>query len=328
MALIRNLTVCIVAGILFVLPACNQGNKSEHPSGEKQVEIGRLEHFIYTDTRPDSPYVNSLAAWGEIVGADLLCDSIYRKYSGSAPVQVFTPDVEAVFPETEELSIRLGEFENNIAELLPEVPSHTYFTVVSPYMQSIYLYADSIVFIALNHYLGADYEGYAGRFADYEKQTKEASRIPADVARAVVVSAYPYFIGDNGGSVVSRMLYEGAVAEVLMRLMPYVSAAEALGYTDEEYEWLQANENYAWQALVGKGLLYSASPTDMMRLFSPSPSTAILHPSAPGMAGRYFGYRIVKKYIESKHDAEMSFLLSPAFYADDRTFANIGYIGR
>ncbi len=41
---------------------------------------------------------------------------------------------------------------------------------------------DTVVIVALNHYLGSDYEGYAS-FPDHLRRLKSAERLPLDVGR-------------------------------------------------------------------------------------------------------------------------------------------------
>ena len=72
------------------------------------------------------------------------------------------------------------------------------------------------------------------------------------------------------------MLYEGALLNAVMALVPDADTSEALSLTAEQLKWLNDNEGRIWNALIGNDLLYSTSPVDATRLALPLP----LPPSA------------------------------------------------
>lgn len=324
------MTLMRLIGILalgMAFAACSGGGNSVSSQVDAPpVDVVRLEKIVYERMPADSSVEDALVALGRIMGFDTTSASL-EEYAASPAVQVFTPDVISAYPDLGGLASALGGIETGIKTVLPAISAHRYYTIVSPYSQSVYIYADSIVFIALNHYMGEDYEGYRGRFADYEKRLKTPSRIPLDVAQALIASAFPYEAPRDGATLASHMLYEGAVALVCAEVAG-VSDAEILGYSPAQWRWLDENKSELWKALLGRNLLYSTSPADAARLISPAPSTSSLHPQAPGRAGRYLGLEIVRAYLASHPDTDLSRLLSLAFYADDRTVAESGFTGR
>ncbi len=293
---------------------------------DKGIVLERLDRAAYSGmfAAADSAMLSAL---GHIMGFDADSDSMLRAYSLSPVVRVFAPDADIVFSDTDTLERQLAAVESGFESCLPDVGRHNYGAIVSPYNQSIYLYEDSIVMIALNHYLGADYAGYDGRFPEYEKEYKVPRRIPYDVAEAIVSVSYPFDSKGTASTVVSRMLYEGALVEAVMCVVPDAAEADALVITQEQYDWLLANEASLWRELVGRRLLYSTSEADARKLLSPAPSTSAISPQTPGRAGRFFGYRIVRSYLAQHPDVSPVDLLSPDFYLDDRSLSQSGYHG-
>lgn len=255
-------------------------------------------------------------------------DSAFVKYVHSEAVKQFSPLVETKFPNLDDLEVAMGGVKQNMAKDLPEVKMADLYTFVSPYNQSIYIPdGDSTMLIALNHYLGKEHEVYKGRFEEYQCRLKEPQYIPYDVVETLLATTFIYMpTGEE--TLLNKMLYAGAIAEAKMRLIPDASLALALGYDDEQLEWLEDNQQKAWEALVSKNLLYSKSYMDIEKLLNPSPATAILHPEAPGRAGRYFGYKIVKAYLEKNPQTTLSQLLSPNFYNNQQSFLSSAYEGK
>ncbi|MDE6263632.1 MAG: hypothetical protein K2M11_00655 [Paramuribaculum sp.] len=269
-----------------------------------------------TDSFP-ADYHPGVEAWMRFCGrqgADV--DSFWNGYARSKAVEVFSPDVkeriEAEIPEIEE---EIGAVKARMAQLYPEVrfPAEVY-ALVSPYSQSI-MVADSVMLIALNHYLGGEYEGYEGMPAE-QRALKNAANIPADVAEALIRAAYP-FGGDEWSPLCAKMLYEGAVAVALKRVA-HASGALAAGVSDENFEILEDNEENIWRSLVEGGELFSTSPRVADELLKPYPSRKY-----PARAGRYIGWRMAESAI--KKGVSPAALLSADFYLSDNALAKTGY---
>ena len=90
----------------------------------------------------------------------------------------------------------------------------------------------------------------------------------------------------------------------------------------------EENEQKAWDVIISKKLLYSTAPSDVEQMLSPAPATTIINANAPGRAGRYFGYKIVKAYLDKNPKTTLQQLFSPEFYADQQSFITSGYQGK
>lgn len=255
---------------------------------------------------------------------DVMSDDAFVQYSDSKAVKVFTHDVDSVYGDVSDIEEVMSKILSNAKDLLPAIPHRRYFAIVSPYNTSIFA-DDSTMLIALNHYLGADYPGYAG-FDNYLRQNKTREKLPYDIAEALVALAYPYQPDENE-TLLNRMLYEGALLEAIMRLVPEAQESLAMGYTTEQLEWLRVNSKQAWQAVVGRQLLYSTSSSDIDRMVNPAPKTMLLHQESPGRAGRFIGYCITQSYLSHHKDATLEHLLSPDYYNSRSTLVESEYSG-
>lgn len=321
------LIVSIIA--LIAVASCSTENEKISP---RPVKIHRLDIAMRDyATMSAKDRVAVLDTLGDGVGALFaviglpVTDSALIEYSRSRAVAVFTPDVEKRLPSLVDIEQTIGVMSSNARELLPLIPKMDYYAIVSPYRQSIYV-GDSIVLVGLNHYLGIDYPGYSG-FEQYQLIMKTPKHLPYDVTEAILRTAYPYS-PTTDSTVLNRLLYEGAVVEAMMRLLPDADLAEILCTDTQGLQWLQANESQAWNALISRKLLYSMSQVDADRLVSPSPATTILHPESPGQAGRYIGYRIVSSYLNNHTETSLADILTPSFYNSTQTLIDSRYSGR
>ncbi|MBD5193413.1 MAG: hypothetical protein HDS91_02690 [Bacteroidales bacterium] len=305
----------IAALLLTVAVGCSQQHSTP-------VSIERLDLAIeasdtmsvsHRDALTDSmrPGIDALsrinAFSSELIEGEGLMALRYRS------ALMFTPAVRERISGLATQESSLGEIRDRLASELPDVPFPSrIYAVEWPYNQSLALVNDSVMLIALNHYLGEDFEGYAG-FEHYRRRLKTLDRLPYDVAEALIRSAYPY--SDSASTVTSRLFYEGAVAKAVEAIVPGSHDSDVLGYDDEQMEWARSNERHVWESLVGQQLLFSSSDMDMTRLFDPSPATSIIHPEAPGRLGRFIGLRMIRSLLDHESSLTLHQLLTPRFYA-------------
>jgi len=296
-----------------------------HDEWEPQEVAPLYAYFSAYDNCPSVPegMRPELEAFMKVLGADATDDSTLAAWAHSPAVRVFTPDVDSVYPSLSAVESQIGRVLSRASSEGLSLPKRRYAAVVWGKPESI-IFCDTVVLMALNHYLGADYPGYSHIDA-YLRKDKKPARLVYDVAEALVATAMPY-VRTEESTVLSRLLYEGALAEARMRLAGG-GAAASLGYDEQEYDELVGHERELWELLVGRGLLYSTLPSDATRLVAPAPSTNILTSKAPGRAGRFIGHRIVRAYLERNPETSLEELLSPEFYNSGRVLLESGYVG-
>lgn len=247
-------------------------------------------------------------------------DSAMSAWAGSDVVKVFTPEVMKVFPNVDKVGDHLSRILALAAEAGIDLPQRGYGAVVWGRPESS-VFTDTVMLVALNHYLGADFPGY-NAWPEYRRREKTPERLPYDLAEALVATSYPYH-DTTSSTLLSRILYDGAMTLVKIRIAPDGSLAGALGVDTKTLQWLHEHRTEMWNALVGKKLLYSTSAEVKDRLTSPAPATPLLHPDAPGRAGCYLGYCIVAEYMQHFPRTPLDSLLTPGFYDNPAVLDNI-----
>lgn len=322
-----------ILAIIFIAVVSCKDNTHGIDNRSTALPIERLDRLVYHYTEIDSATRNNLKdsmspgldIYLRVAGLNsdsVDVESALTMLSASRPVTVFTPDVENRLNSIEDIEMSLGTAIRRIQSALPGIDAPHIYGIVSPYRQSV-ITADSVVLVALNLYLGQDYPGYAG-FEEYFRLTREPARIPYDVMEAIVASHYP-INNDRAKTILSKMLYHGALVYAIMSSIPDADLSLALGVSGEDLDWLADNEALIWDKIIRQGLLYSSSEIDASKLLMPSPATPAIHPEAPGRVGRYIGYAIVKSYIDKHKSVTLEQLLTPGFYGETKTLIDAGY---
>ncbi|MDE6331853.1 MAG: hypothetical protein K2L80_04550, partial [Muribaculaceae bacterium] len=167
--------------------ACS-GNKESYPPREIIPLYDNIAAYASLDSAgrarilaDESPLLHDYLA---VLDCNNLSDSLMMKISQSKPVEVFTPDVRQVFQSLDSLDLQLGHIIGASAHRGLNLGVNSFAAVVWGRPQSI-VFVDSVMLIALNHYLGSDYPGYSGMPA-YRCKDETPQQLPDDMAESVV----------------------------------------------------------------------------------------------------------------------------------------------
>lgn len=322
-SIIQFLVAVVLSGFAA---ACTQPGGRPRPDAPDSVSVVALYRYFYDG---DSAAVMAHPRLAEdfLRVVDFPTDDLSAgasMWSNSLPVRVFTPAVDSIYGhDGPHLDSYVG-YALAAARLEGiALPERDYAAVVYGRREAIG-FSDSVMYIALNHYIDPDYPGYQ-RFPVYERVVKTPAQLPYDIAEALVGSQLPYQAPSDGGTALSHMLYEGALACARTALVENADEAEALGYSERQYEWVLDHEAELWRELISRELLYDTDETAWRRLVSPAPVTSVLSIYSPGRAGRFLGYRMVKRYLEAHPEADLASLLSPEFYNAPDVLEKIDY---
>lgn len=257
------------------------------------VDIIRLDKAVaaLTDTTDLDPSAEDGAdAWlyvthGIVPGTILPStrDSLLMTERDRKSFEFFERDVDSLLPPLSDAILSLSKIDS--------LPGKVY-GMVSPYNQSVMM-VDTVVIIALNHYLGADYKGY-DYFPDYLRRNKRIERLPIDVGEAWISARYPFPDNVAAPSLLQCMAYEGAVIAEVADELGIDDGALLLGWNDEEWGEAIVNEGEAWRRILGNEMLFSDDQLLVSRLMSPAPASVDVSPDAPGRIGRFIGLRLIR----------------------------------
>lgn len=161
------------------------------------------------------------------------------------------------------------------------------------------LYADSLLFIALDQFVGLE-APYFKNLPTYLAADKWFDLIPIWAAEAMAQSHVP---PATGTTLLDAMVHEGRVLAWMRALLPNVPEHLLLKYTASEWDYCMANEAQMWRFLVENQLLFDPSDQAKQRYIQPAPFTKFgtaQDNQIPGQAGRWLGYQLVKSYLEAQ----------------------------
>lgn len=164
------------------------------------------------------------------------------------------------------------------------------------------IYADSLLLIGVDNYLGSKHRFYSDMEA-YIAQELDKKYLPVDVALSFAEAIIP---SSRNTTFLDTMIHEGKVLYLAHKFLPTVSEEDLLKYTSEKYQWTEENEAQIWRYFIENQLLYSTDRKILTRFIDMAPFSKFyleLDNQSPGGVGRYIGLRIVTQYMEKHPDA-------------------------
>jgi gliding motility-associated lipoprotein GldB len=277
--------------------SCDKKNKEEAAIDEIPMEI-KVERFdkVFFETEPKDldkikkefpfffPPGNEDAVW-----LDKMQDPLWR--------ELYT-EVEKKYADFEPVKSKLEVLFKHIKYYFPKTETPKVITVISEMdYNSKVIYADSLVIISLEMYLGKEHKFY--QFPQYIKQNFEENQIMPDVVSSFYKRKASPGMAKN---LLSKMIDSGKELYFKDVLLPEYSDADKMGYTKEQIEWCDQNESYMWRYFIEKEMLYSDDQKLMPRFINPAPFSKFyleIDNETPGQVGGWIGWQIVRSYMKN-----------------------------
>ena len=225
-------------------------------------------------------------------------DSIWTNKMQDTLQQQLYVEVIKKFPSEEKLQDDLEFLFQHIKYYFPQITTPLVVTTTSDvdYRNKIIL-SDELLIISLDTYLGSDHPFYMG-IPKYVSQNMKESQIIPNVATIYAQKLVPR---PRQRILLSQMIYYGKILYLKDLWMKTDSDSEKIGYTKEEFLWVEDNESEIWRNFVENEFLYSTNPKLPSRFINPAPFSKFyleIDNDSPGMVGRYIGWKIVRSYME------------------------------
>lgn len=273
-------------------------------SDGKEEEISKIE-ANYQLERFDRLFDNAKASQLEDLKQDYpflfsknIPDSLYLLRMQDSLQKVLRSEVDKKFALTTSLEDGIANMFRHLKyyDKSFEIPRVIAVTNDVRYRSKV-IVTDTIVLIALDNYLGEDHEFYAN-IPVYKTKRMSPDQIVPDLATAYSEN---YIFQSKKKSLLDEMVYFGKQLYFKDKIIPFVSDAEKIGYTDREMTFAIENENYIWEYLVEKEFLYSTDSSLPARFVADAPFTKFyleLDRESPGRLGQFIGWQIVREYMK------------------------------
>lgn len=298
----------VILGVFCCFSSCKKStnNNIDVSNITVDVSIDRYEKDFYNATAATLPKVKAKYPF---LFPKTMTDSISLAKISDKDEQELYKEVQKKYEDISFLKNDLTSLFKHITFYNPSFNTPKVITIQSNIdYESRVIYADSLLLISLDVYLGKAHKFY-NDYPKYIKQNNTKSHLIVDVANTIIENQIR---PSNNRSFISKMIHEGKKIYLLDAYLPKVSDKEKLGYDEEKMEWALANEEQVWMYFIEKNLLFSTKKELGKRFIDIAPFSKFytsVDKDSPGRIGVFIGYQIVKDFMLN-NDVSLQELLS------------------
>ncbi len=308
----NNIKILKFLAFFFVIFSCTTKSKVEKEIEKIPVEIN-IERFdrLFAQLTPET--LPELKKEYPFLFSEKYADSIwFNKIKDTIQIEV-NEEVEKAFPDFSKEKEELESFFQHIKFYFPEIKEPRVITITSDvnYRNSIVI-SKGLLIISLDTYLGENHHFYEG-IQKYLKRNFKKQQITPDVASMYAKN----LVGPiRDRTFLGNLISIGKELYLTDLFLPNYSNARKMGYSDDQYAWVEVNEEEIWRYFVDRQLLYSTDSNLMPRFLYPAPFSKFylqeIDQEAPDRVGQFIGWRIVASYMKNNNVSLRQLLLADA----------------
>lgn len=283
----------------FFFLSCDKKNTIEKAVAEIPLEV-KIERFdkIFFETPPqDLEKVKKEFPYFFPVGND---NSVWLNKMQDPLWRELYTEVQKKYANIEPVKSELTSLFKYIKYYFPKTKTPKVITIISEMDYSNKaIYADSLVIISLELYLGKEHKFY--QFPNYIKQNFEQKQIMPDIVSSFSLQKIAPLTDKK---MLSQMIYYGKQLYLKDLLLPEYSDADKMGYSEQQIIWCQENESYMWRYFLENEMLYSDDQKLIPRFINPAPFSKFyleIDNESPGQVGAWIGWQMVRSFAKNNN---------------------------
>ena len=302
----KNILVLVIISVLFSCSNDITKLNVDVSSINAKVNIKRFEKIFYTAKPTDLPKIKKDFRY--LFPHDI--DSVWvKKMQNKDEQELFAATLKS-FPNLDNEKKELLNLFKHIKYYYPKFKEPTIITVNSNVtLEQRVVYADSLLFISLDVFLGKDSYIYQD-YPEYLKKNFTKKQLIVSSAKELIK---PIVFRIKNRTFLSRIIQEGKKMYALDAFIPKIDDAKKIGYSTEELEWVNANEGMIWSYIIDKELLYSTDIELSRRFIDEAPFSKFyldIDNESPGKVGVWLGWQIVRSYMKHNKEATLKDLMN------------------
>lgn len=303
----KRFLIVLILGVFMT--SCNNTSKLENEISKIEVDHS-VERFDIVEHQAKPNDLPKLKETFPFLFSKRIHDSVWVNRLKDTLQNEILSEVNKSFKDFKDVETDLTKLFQHIKhyDKLFSLPKVVTLTNYVQYRDNV-IVTDSIVLIALDNYLGSNHRFYTdGGIPAYIASNMKRSQIVPNLAEAY---AKKYVFQNNRSTLLDEMIYFGKLLYFKDIMIPFMSDAEKIGYTDQDLKWAQANESPIWSHFVENEMLYSTDSKLPSRFIANAPFSKFylqLDNESPGRLGQYIGWQIVKAYAANTDENALQIL--------------------
>tara|TARA_B100000963_G_scaffold326201_1_gene313065 strand:+ start:11486 stop:12433 length:948 start_codon:yes stop_codon:yes gene_type:complete len=281
--------------LIFIFSGCSDNSKIDPEIEKIQLEI----NFDRFDLKFASIHKNDFSNFKKkynYLFPSKFPDSVWLNRKNDTIQSMLQNEVNEIFPNLNKLEKETESIYKHLIYNFPSIKIPKFLTLINNVdYQSKIIFADSIILISLDTFLGSTNKIYDG-IPDYIKNDMDKSRFGSilvdKIASSIVEPPKNRFFLD-------RIIYKGKILLLKDFIIPLSNDGLKIGYSEKQLNWAMENEEYIWKYFVRNELLFKTDDNLIDRFISPAPFSKFyleIDNESPGKIGQWIGWQILRSF--------------------------------
>ena len=294
---------------IFII-SCSEKNKDKNKDKIQEIPVeimvDRFDQAFFETPIQNLPKLKN--KYPVFFPADVP-DSVWTNKMQNPQWKELYSEVQKKYPDFNTQKTEIEDLFRHIKYYYPKTQTPKVITLIYD-MDVEYktVYADSLVLISLEMYLGKNHKFY--EFPEYQKQTFGPSQILPDIVQDF---SFNKIKPPTQKDLLSLMIYAGKQLYFKDALLPEYSDEDKIGYTKTQLDWAIAHQADTWRFFIDQNLLYNTDSKLSQRFIAPAPFTKfglVSDSETPGKMGAWLGWQIVRTFMDNNKDVPLQKMLA------------------
>jgi len=283
--------------VLCLLFSCSDKNKPKIDVSNINVDfsINRYDVDFYSANKQTLPAVKLKYPY---LFPEVFTDSLSFVKIKDAEEQELFAESQKIYQDISKEEEQLTSLFKHVKYYNPKFKAPSVITMLSNIdYESRVIYADSLLLISLDVYLGKNHPFY-GDYPAYIKENNTKEHIIVDVANAIIEKQ---LYSNTNRNFISKIIFEGKKMYLLDAYLPGVSERNKIGYSEDKLNWAKANEEEVWMYFIDRKILFSTDTKLNQRFIEIAPFSKFYMNQddfSPGRIGVWMGWQIVNSFMK------------------------------
>jgi len=234
-----------------------------------------------------------------------LIDKLYDMISNTSLRELYQ-EVQHKFKDITKLQSQLEYAFKCLKYYYPTFEVPQVVTFITGMGSDLYV-SKQLIVISLDFFLGGGAKFRPLRMPDYILRTYQPQYI---LPKLILLLSQQFNIENpKDNTLLHDMLYAGKAYYFTKTLLPEVSDAIMLGYTEQQYSDTEKHQRIVWQHFIDHALFYETNHMVKKKYLDDRPFTSEIGYGCPGNIGGWLGYQIIKKYMQNNRDITLPVLM-------------------
>jgi len=286
--------------LLFFAISCKKDVKSKFDIDVTHIKLDvKIERFDQEFNNLKRSEVQELVTKFPFLFSTDLEDEFWFEKSNDTLHNELVSEVNKVFPIQDVLDVDLTSMIKHLKYYYPQITLPRVVSLISDvdYRNRVIL-TKELLLVSLDCYLGGDHYFYTDIDKFIRDDLNKSLLLPdvgMEYAKKIVSRA-------DGRDLMAQMILFGKRYYLLKAILPEITDDILLGYTNDEFLWLEANEAFIWRYFIEKDMLYNTDKNLLPRFVYPAPFSKFyleIDQQSPDRVAQYIGFKIVLAFMKN-----------------------------